>query len=73
MLLKVKVHPSSKRDKVIQKSLDSFEIFVRADPIDGKANEAVLISLSEFLNVSRSRIRLIRGSMSRNKTVELLQ
>ncbi len=73
MYLKVKVHPSSKQNKVIQKSPDSFEIFVRAKPVDGKANEAVLDLLSEFLRKPRSKIRLVKGGMSRGKIIEVLE
>ena len=73
MLLKVKVHPSSKRDEVLQKSLDSFEVFVRAKPIEGKATEAMLIMLSEFLKTSRSRLRVIKGLLSHNKIVEFIE
>ncbi len=73
MFLKVKVHPNSKENKIIRKNDDSFEIFVRAKPVDGKANEAVLNLLVEFLKLPRSKIRLVRGALSRNKIVELLK
>lgn len=73
MYLKVKVHPNSKNDEVFQKSQDSFEVFVRAKPVEGKANEAVLSLVAEFLKVPRSQVRLIRGAMAHNKTVELLK
>jgi hypothetical protein len=73
MYLKVKVHPNSKTDKVIQKSQGWFEVFVRAKPVEGKANEAVLNLVAEFLKVPRSQVRLIRGAMAHNKIVELLK
>ncbi|MCL5267788.1 MAG: DUF167 domain-containing protein [Bacteroidetes bacterium] len=71
MFIKIKVHPNSKKDVVVRKGSDSFEVFVRAKPTEGKANEATLDSLSEFLKVPRSRLRLIRGATARNKLVEL--
>ncbi len=61
MFIKAKVHPSSKREEVVQKSPDTFEIFVRAKPIDGEATGAVIVLLSEFLNVPRSSVRIVRG------------
>jgi uncharacterized protein YggU (UPF0235/DUF167 family) len=72
MYLKVKVHPNSKKDEVLKKSEDSFEIFVRAKPVDGKANDAVLELLSDHLNIPRSKIRLLRGADSRNKLLETI-
>lgn len=71
--MKLKVHPSSRKDAVVRKSRDTFEVYVRAKPVDGKANEATLDALSNFLKVSRSRLHLIRGSSSRNKLVELAE
>ncbi len=72
VLIKLKVHPNSRKDTVVRKSDDSFEIFIRAKPVEGKANEATLLALSDFLNVPRSRLRLLRGSTSHSKLVELI-
>ena len=73
MYLKVKVHPNSKKDAVVKRAEDSFEVFVRAKPVEGKANDAVLDLLSEFLKIPRSRLRLVRGAMAHNKLVERLE
>ncbi len=72
MLLKVKVHPNSRRDEVIRKDADAFEIFVRVKPVEGRANDAVLDLLSDYLKMPRSRVRLLRGATSRNKIVETM-
>ncbi len=73
MYLKIKIHPSSKRDSVEKKADDSFEVFVRAKPVEGKANDSMLELLSDFLKVPRSRLRLVKGGMTRNKIVERLE
>lgn len=73
MYIKIKTHPNSKENKVTRKSADSFEIYVRAKPFDGEANEAVLDLLAAFLSVPRSKMRLVKGARSRNKIVELLK
>jgi uncharacterized protein len=72
MYLKIKVRPNSRKTEVVKKSDDSFDVSVRAKPIEGEANEAVLEALSEFLSIPRSRLRLVRGAKSRNKIVESL-
>lgn len=72
MYLKTKVHPNSKKNEVVKKAEDSFEIFVRAKPVEGKANDAALDLLSEHLKVARSKLRLVRGASSRNKIIEML-
>ena len=73
MYLKLKVHPNAKENKILQRTEDSFEIFVRAKPVEGKANEVCLDLLAKFLGVPRSKIHMIRGALSRNKIVELLR
>ncbi|MCL4538636.1 MAG: DUF167 domain-containing protein [Bacteroidetes bacterium] len=70
MYLKIKLHPNSKKNDVLRKAEDSFEVFVKAKPVEGKANEALLETLSDFLGIPRSRLRLVRGAVSRNKIVE---
>lgn len=73
MYFKIKVHPNSKKNQVIRKAEDTFEIFVRAKPVDGKANDAVLDLLCEYLNIPRSKVRLIRGAMAHNKIIERME
>ena len=71
--MKIKVHPNSKKNRVLRKAEDSFEVFVRAKPVEGKANDALLDLLSEYLKIPRSKVRLVRGAMSHNKIVERIE
>lgn len=71
MLIKVKVFPNSKKEEVIQKSEDSFQVKVKAKPVEGKANKAVISALALFLKIPENTIRLVRGSKTRNKIFAL--
>ncbi len=71
MLIKVKVFPDSKKDEIIKKKEDSFEIKVKERPIEGKANKKALQLLSIYLKVSEKKIRMVRGSKKRNKIFEI--
>ena len=73
MLIKVKVFPNSKKEEVIQKSKDSFEVKVRAKPIEGQANRAVTRALASFLKLPENKIRLMRGFKTRNKLFAINQ
>lgn len=73
MYLKIKVHPSSKKDSVVRKADDSFEIFVRAKAVEGRANESMLELLSDYLHVPTSKLRLVRGIRARSKIVERME
>ncbi|MCK4904633.1 DUF167 domain-containing protein [bacterium] len=61
MLIKVKVTTNSKKEEVIQKSEDSFQVKVRAKPIQGQANKAVTEALASFLKLPENKVRLVRG------------
>ncbi|MEA3293269.1 MAG: DUF167 domain-containing protein [Patescibacteria group bacterium] len=72
MLIKVRVFPNSKKDKVIEKSKDSFDVMTREKPIKGQASRAMVELLSIYLKIPQKRIRLIRGFKKRNKILEIL-
>ncbi len=72
MLIKVKVNPGAKKQQITKKSPDSFEIRVKAKPIQGSANQAVIKVLADYFKIPRQKIRLIKGARSRNKIFKLL-
>ena len=54
-------------------SRDDFLLLsVRAAPTDGEANSAVIQTLADTLKIAKSRIQLVRGAKSREKTVEIV-
>ena len=71
MLVKVKVFPNSKKEGVIEKSTDSFEVRVREKAKQGQANKAVIRSLANYLKISPQKIRIIKGFKRRNKIIDI--
>ena len=71
MLIKVKVFPGSKKEEIIKRSEDSFEIKVKAKPVKGLANRAVINTLSLYFKTPISKIRLVKGFKERNKLFEI--
>ena len=72
MLIKVKVLPNSKKEEIIKKSDDSFEIKVKEKPIKNLANKAVIGTLSLCFKIPASKIKLVKGFKQRNKIFEIL-
>ncbi len=62
--LKVKVHAGEKKNKLVQKAPDTFEIWVKAPAEQGRANEAVRTLLAEHLGVAENKLSLIKGATS---------
>lgn len=71
MKIKVKVFPQAGKEEIIKKSDDSFEIWVKAKPVQGQANRAVIRALAEYFNISSREIRLVKGFRERNKIFEV--
>lgn len=71
MLIKVRVFPNSKKEEIIKKSEDSFELKVKARPVRGLANKAVIDALSFYFKIPASKMRLVKGFRERNKIFEI--
>lgn len=72
VFIKVKVKSSAKKDDIIQKNKDTFEVFVKEKPEDGKANKAVLHMVASFFGVPVHRVKLIKGNRQPHKIFEII-
>lgn len=66
---KVKVQPRSGRNEICGLLGDALKIKLTAPPVDGEANEACLKFLAQCLAVPRSRLSLVSGQTSTQKTI----
>ncbi|HMV79533.1 MAG TPA: DUF167 domain-containing protein [Leptospiraceae bacterium] len=71
MKISVKVKPGSKKSSVEVVSETELSVKIHAPAQEGKANEELILVLSEFYNIPKSRITLLRGLKSRTKILEL--
>ena len=62
--IKVKVHADEKKNKLVEKTPDSFEIWVKAPAEQGRANEAVRTVLAQHLGIEENKLSLIKGATS---------
>jgi len=67
MHIKVRAYPNSKKEKVIKKSEDSFEVYVKEKAERGEANKALRSALSSYLKIPVGKLRLVKGAKSRSK------
>ena len=71
MKITVKVKPNSKTASVEKTEELSYIVRVKAPAKEGKANEAVVEALSEYFDVPKSRISILRGQSGKNKVVDI--
>jgi uncharacterized protein (TIGR00251 family) len=67
----VRVHPGAKREGVTGFHAGAIRIALNVPPVDGRANDALVAFVAERLKLSRSRVALIAGATSRNKTLRI--
>lgn len=60
--LKVKVHAGEKKEKLLEKDSDTFEIWVKAPAERGQANAAVRAAMAAHLGVAENKLSLIKGA-----------
>ena len=70
MRINVIAKPNSKEEKIEKLDEESFRVYVKEPPREGKANAAILHALSHYFSISKSQISIISGQTSKNKDEE---
>ena len=71
LILKVKVNPSSKEDRIKESKNKSLMIYIKDRPENNKANIKLIKLLSRHFNISSKDIKIKSGRNSRNKIVDI--
>ena len=74
--LPVKLTPGASADRIDGWDVDAdgrpvLKVRVRARPVEGEANAALILLLAKSLGVPRSAVSLARGGQSRRKMIEI--
>lgn len=69
--LRLRVSPGASGSEVVGRHGEAWKLRVAARAESGKANEAVVDLLAATLEIPRGRIEIVRGHVSRDKTVAL--
>lgn len=73
--LSVRVTTKAKNECVKQESLADgsilYKVYVATPPEGGKANKAVIKLLAKTLGIAKSRLTILRGHTSRDKTIRI--
>jgi uncharacterized protein (TIGR00251 family) len=65
----VKVHPRARQNRITGAVGNALKLALTAPPVEGRANEACVAFLAEFLNVARSSVTIAAGESSRQKLI----
>jgi len=71
--MKIYVTAKAKKKKEYIEHIDSthYTVAVKEPPVNGKANKAIIDSLTRYFTISKSQIFFISGQTSNHKTFEV--
>lgn len=68
LIVNIKISPNSKKNEIINEG-DFTKIKITAQPIDGKANKALIEFLSRNFKIPKTFIKILKGETSKEKTI----
>ncbi len=63
--------PNAREARVVKVSEDYFEVRVDERAVGNRANKRLVEILSEHFNIPKSRITILTGTKTRNKTIQV--
>ena len=67
-LINIKISPNAKKKKKI-KTDNETKVKITAQPVDGKANKALVEFLSKFFKIPKTSIQIVKGETSKDKKI----
>lgn len=68
MILSLRISPNASKNEIIKEDA-GIKVKITAQPIDGKANKALIEFLSKQFKIPKSYFEIIRGETSKDKTI----
>ena len=70
LLLKLKIVPNSSKNDIILED-EFIKVKVTAQPVENKANKALVEFLSKRFKIPKTKIEILKGDTSKDKTILL--
>ena len=68
ILATIKISPNAKKNEIIRTDTE-VKIKITAQPVDGKANKALIEFLSKTFKIPKTSISIVKGETSKEKTI----
>lgn len=69
--LVLQVAPNAKKTEVVAVQEDALKLRLRAPPVDGRANEALIRFVADVLDVPKAAVEITHGHTSKRKILEV--
>lgn len=70
IIITLKISPNASKNEIIKEGA-GLKVKIMAQPIDGKANKALIEFLSKQFKVPKSYFEIVKGETSKEKTILL--
>lgn len=67
----IHVVPRSSKNEIIPLEDQNFRVKITAAPVDGDANKKLIEIISEYFDVAKSCVTIVKGERGRKKIVEI--
>jgi len=71
MKIFVTAKPNARERSVEKNDETSYAVSVKEPPVQGRANIAIIKAVAEYFDVAPSRVKIVSGWTSRQKTLEI--
>lgn len=68
LIIRIKISPNASKNEIIKTDTE-IKVKITAQPIENKANKALIEFLSKTLKIAKSNIEIIKGETSKEKTL----
>lgn len=68
LVASIRISPNAKKNEVIKEG-EVVKIKITAQPVDGKANKALVEFLSKNFKIPKTSIKILKGETSKDKTI----
>jgi uncharacterized protein YggU (UPF0235/DUF167 family) len=71
MKINVLVKTGKKENKVIKNDFADYEVWVKSQPVKGAVNKELINVFSDYFNIKKCKLWILRGLTSKKKVIEL--
>ena len=68
VIFNLRISPNASKNELV-KTPEGLKIKITAQPVDGKANKALIQFLSKYFKVPKTSIEILKGQTSKDKTI----
>jgi len=68
IVVNLRISPNAKKNEIIKEN-DTVKVKITAQPVEGKANKALIEFLSKNFKIPKTSIEILKGETSKDKTI----